>query len=132
MVESIRILIVDDQPRTRQSLKALVGTWLQTLEISEAVNGAEAVRRVAELKPDVVLMDVLMPEMDGLQATRLIKATSPQVKVILLSLYAEYRKDAALVGADAFFAKGEPPQQLLEMLAILARPQRDQSSKNPS
>ncbi len=132
MVESLRVLIVDDQPRTRQSLKALVITWLQTSEVSEAANGAEAVRLAAEFKPDLVLMDVLMPEMDGLQATRLIKAMSPQVKVILLSLYAEYRKDAAPAGADAFFAKGEPPQQLLELLAAFAKSKRDQESKDLS
>lgn len=129
MVESIRILIVDDQPRTRRSLKALVATWLQDAEISEAVNGAEAVRLAAELEPDLVLMDVRMPEMDGLQATRLIKAQASQAKVILLSLYAEYRLEAAQAGADAFFAKGEPLQQLLELLATL-KPKRDQAGEN--
>ncbi len=120
MAGHMQILIVDDQPRARQSLKALLATWPQVEEIREAANGQEAMRLVEESRPDVVLMDVRMPEMDGLEATRLIKARWPQVKVIVLSMYADYMADALAAGADAFVSKGEPPDRLLATLASVA------------
>jgi len=119
MAGHMQILIVDDQPRARQSLKALLATWPQVKEIREAANGQEAVRLVEESRPDVVLMDARMPEMDGLEATRLIKARWPQVKVIVLSMYADYRTDALAAGADAFVSKGEPPERLLATLTAV-------------
>jgi CheY-like chemotaxis protein len=88
-------------------------------EIREASDGQEAVHLVEESCPDIVLMDVHMPEMDGLQATRLIKTKWPQVPVILLSMYAEFLDDAAVAGADAFFVKGDSPQQLLALLSAV-------------
>jgi DNA-binding NarL/FixJ family response regulator len=119
MAGHMQILIVDDQPRARQSLKALLVTWSQVKEIREAANGQEAVHLVEESQPDVVLMDARMPEMDGLEATRLIKARWPQVKVIVLSMYADYMADALAAGADAFVSKGEPPERLLATLAAI-------------
>jgi DNA-binding NarL/FixJ family response regulator len=119
MVEPIRVLIVDDQPRARKSLKALLATWSRGAEIHEAGDGREAVRLVKELGPDVVLMDVRMPEIDGLQATVQIKALRPEVKVIVLSMYPEYRSEALAVGADAFVGKGEAPERLLDLLSAL-------------
>jgi len=73
-------------------------------------------RLIEESRPDVVLMDVRMPEMDGLQATRFIKTRWPQVKVILLSMYGEYMTQALEAGADASVGKGEPPGTLLATL----------------
>jgi len=119
MMEPIRVLIVDDQPRARKSLKALLATWPCAGEICEAGDGREAVRLVKELGPDVVLMDVRMPEIDGLEATVQIKALRPQVKVIVLSMYPEYRGEALAVGADAFVGKGEAPERLLDLLTAL-------------
>ena len=116
MSEQIRILVVDDQPRTRQSLKALLATCPQVKEVKEAALAREAVRVMQESQSDVVLMDVRMPEMNGLQATRLIKAKWPQVKVIVLTLYAEYAAAAQAAGADAFVCKGEPTEKLLTTL----------------
>jgi YesN/AraC family two-component response regulator len=113
----VRVLIVDDQPRARKSLTALLSTWPQACEVQEAVNGREAMRMVEELQPDVVLMDVRMPELNGLQATTQIKLLWPQVKVIVLSMYAEYRIEALSAGADAFVAKDEAPHTLLQVLA---------------
>jgi DNA-binding NarL/FixJ family response regulator len=108
MSEPIRVLVVDDQPRARQSLKTLLVTCPQVIEVREAALAREAMRLIGESQPDVVLMDVQMPEMNGLQATRLVKAQWPQVKVIILTLYAEYASEARAAGADAFICKGEP------------------------
>jgi two-component system NarL family response regulator len=72
---------------------------------------------VKELQPDVVLMDLRMPELDGLKATTQIKMLWPHVKVIVLSMYAEYHLEALAVGADAFVAKGDAPDTLLRLLA---------------
>jgi DNA-binding NarL/FixJ family response regulator len=119
MAETIRILIADDQPRARQSAKALLSTWSQVPQVHEAGNGREAVRLVEELRPDVVLMDVRMPEADGLEATAQIKARWPQVKVIVLSMYAEHREEALSAGADAFVSKGEAPETLLDLLSAV-------------
>jgi DNA-binding NarL/FixJ family response regulator len=119
MTEPIRVLIVDDQPRARKSLKALLSTWPVLQEATEAANGQEAVQLVEEGQPDVVLMDICMPGMDGLQATRLIKARWPQVKVIVLTMYGEYEAEAMAVGADAFVTKGEPADGLLATLSAV-------------
>jgi DNA-binding NarL/FixJ family response regulator len=117
IAEPIRILIVDDQPRARKSVRALLSTWQRVGEIYEAGNGREAVQLARECQPDVVLMDVRMPEVDGLEATVQIKALWPQVKVVVLSMHLEYRDEALAAGADAFVGKGEPADRLLAVLA---------------
>lgn len=119
VTEPIRILIADDQPRARKSLKALLSTWARVGDIHEAGNGLEAVQLVQELQPGVVLLDVRMPEMDGLQATTRIKALGSRFKVIVLSMYPEYRDQALAVGADAFVSKGEAPDRLLEVVSAV-------------
>jgi len=116
---SLRILIVDDQPRARQSLRALLAARFQVDQVHEAGNGAQALACVEAYCPDVVFMDARMPELDGIEATRMIRRASPQVKVIVLSMYPEYRAPALAAGADAFFSKGEPPDELLAVLTRL-------------
>ena len=117
MVKPVRVLIADDQPRALKSLAALLSTWPRVGRVQEATNGREAVQMVKAWQPDVVLMDVRMPEMDGLAATAQIKASWPHVKVIVLSIYAEYHDEALAAGADAFVPKGEAPHELLRLLA---------------
>ena len=119
MVEPIRVLIVDDQPRARKSVRALLSTWNGVLEIREAGNGREAVRLVEELPPDLVLMDARMPEMDGLEATRQIKARWPAVKIVVLSMYVENQDEALAAEADAFVGKGEAPEKLLDVVSAV-------------
>jgi DNA-binding NarL/FixJ family response regulator len=119
MVEPIRVLIVDDQPRARKSLQALLSTWSRVGEMHEASDGREALQLVKELQPEVVLMDVRMPEIDGLEATVQIKARWPQVKVVVLSMYPEYQAEALAAGADAFVGKGEAPYKLLDLLSVV-------------
>lgn len=124
MVELIRVLIADDQPRARQGMKALLASLPRVEEVREAADGQEAVRLIEASRPDVVLMDVRMPNMDGLEATRLIKKRWPQVKVIVLSMYAEYMNEALTAGADAFVSKGASPEKLLAALETVTANRR--------
>lgn len=120
MVQSLRILIVDDQPRARQSLHALIVSGLHPEIIGEAANGIEALVQVAQFNPNVVVMDARMPELDGIETTRRIKTQSPATRVIVISLYSEYRDAALAAGADAFIRKGDPPEKLLATLKAVA------------
>lgn len=116
MCRHLRILIADDSARTRQSIRALVSTHPAVEGLSEAADGCEAVILAETWIPDAVLMDIRMPVMDGLQATRTIKARWPHIKVIVLSMYGDYEAQALAAGADAFVNKGEPPTRLLQAL----------------
>lgn len=117
---NLRILIVDDLARARQSMKALLSTHPSVEALKEATNGREAIALVESWTPDAVLMDVRMAEMDGLQATRAIKARWPGMKIIVLSMYGDYEAQALEAGADAFVNKGEPPARLLQALDAVA------------
>jgi CheY-like chemotaxis protein len=121
MHSELQILIVDDQYHARRSLQALIATRFQLVKTCEATNGIEAIQCLEECKPDLILMDVRMPEMDGIEATRIIKTKSEHTPVIVLSMYPEYRESAIAAGADSFFSKGESPEQLLLALtAVIA------------
>jgi DNA-binding NarL/FixJ family response regulator len=115
----MQVLIVDDQPRTRQSLKLLLKTVPAITEIREAADGLEALDAVREAQPQVVIMDARMPNLDGLEAIRIIKASWPKTRVILLSMYQEYQEGAKGLDIDAFVSKGDPPEKLLEQVCAL-------------
>jgi CheY-like chemotaxis protein len=127
MNERMRILIVDDLARARQSMKALVGTHPAVIALNEATSGREAIELVASWGPDAVLMDVCMGEMDGIEATKAIKARWPNIKVIVLSMNGDYEAQALEAGADAFVNKGEPPARLLQALDVVAGVQEGES-----
>jgi DNA-binding NarL/FixJ family response regulator len=132
MNHRIRALIADDQLRARRSLKALLTTLPQIEQVREAVNGCEGIRLVEESQPDLAIFDVRMPEMDGLEATRVVRARWPKIKIIILSMYEDHASDALAAGADAFFCKGEPPQGLLDTIDALTAPLQDQLSSPPA
>jgi CheY-like chemotaxis protein len=119
MERTHRILIVDDQPRVRQSMRALLGSGMLLNEVREAANGVEALRCLETFHPDLVLMDIWMPEMDGIEATQIIKSRYPQVKVVLFSIYPGYQQTAMAVGADAFIAKEKPLELLSTTKSVL-------------
>jgi DNA-binding NarL/FixJ family response regulator len=120
MVERVhQVLIVDDQPRARQSLKALLATWLEASEIEAVSSAGEALRFIEGSRPDVILMDARMPGMDGLEATRFIKTRWPEVKIVVLSIYPDYEVPALAAGADAFACKSELPEHLLAILPVV-------------
>ncbi len=107
-----RVLVVDDQRPTREGLRALLGLLPGVVWVGAAATGGEAVALAAERRADIVLMDVQMPEMDGLEATRRIKRQRPEVRVIVLTLHGDYRAQALAAGADVFLVKGGPPEWL--------------------
>jgi DNA-binding NarL/FixJ family response regulator len=115
----MRIVIADDQKRTRQSLRALLSTSLPGIEIWEAANGAEALRLAEDTHPQLVVMDIRMPEVDGIAAIRGIKSRWPQIKVLVLSMYPGRQEEALAAGADLFVGKGESPERLLCALTSL-------------
>ena len=117
----IRLVVADDRQRSRRALRALFGTCPDLLVVGEASNGAEAIELVARTQPDVAIMDLRMPLVDGLQATARIRRQWPRVRVLILSLAVEARAEALTVGADAFVAKGDPEDLLLETIRDLAR-----------
>jgi DNA-binding NarL/FixJ family response regulator len=112
----VRIVIADDRPTTRRGLKALLTEFAQVEVVGEAADGQESVDLVAEYKPDVVLMDMQMPVMDGLEATRRIKQRWPEVRVIALTIYTKYRAQALAAGADAFLLKDGAPDKLADAI----------------
>jgi DNA-binding NarL/FixJ family response regulator len=113
MTNQIRAIIADDRPRSRDGLRALLATTPEIAVVSEAANGQQAVHQAETLQPDVVLMDVYMPVLDGLQATRIIKESWPQIKVIILTIDSTCKVDALAAGADAFLVKGGLTTELL-------------------
>ena len=110
MGQCLKVLIVDNQRRARRSMRALLATWSAVAEIREAENGHDALGVAGEWQPDVIVIDVRTPEVNGLEVTRLIKARSPQVRVIALAVDPDCRAGALAAGADAFVCKCEPPK----------------------
>jgi DNA-binding NarL/FixJ family response regulator len=107
------VIIVDDNEVFRTSLRLLLEDY-GIFVAGEGEDGTEAIRLVAQLDPDVVVMDLRMPDMDGIQACQAIKADRPEVKVILLSAYDDMalRADAARADVDDYLIKGADPAQV--------------------
>ena len=113
-----RILIVDDKEQVRQDLRTLL-TLSEDIEIlGETANGLEAIRLVEILQPDVVLLDLEMPIMNGYDAVSAIKSLSPSRRVIVLTVhdYTAARQKAFQAGADSFIVKGSPVEQLIQVI----------------
>lgn len=121
MNEKLSLMIVDDNPHARKALAALISTQDWATDIIEASNGKDALQKIESQTPDMVLMDVQMPVMDGLQATGIIKSRWPQIKVIVLTIYADYRSEAYQAGADAFLVKGYPTEKMMSSIQDLLR-----------
>jgi len=113
-----KILLVDDVESVRWDLRTLL-TLSGDLEIvGEATNGLDAMRLTESLQPDVVLMDLEMPLMDGYEATRLIKSLCPSCRIIALTVhnYDEARKKACQSGVDTFIVKGAPIESIVQSI----------------
>ena len=120
---SIRVLVADDQSMVRAGFRMLLSDESDIEVIAEASNGIEAVDKAARFQPTVVLMDIRMPELDGLEATRRILADDHAARVIVLTTFDldEYVYEALRAGASGFVLKDEPPEQLLAAIRIVAR-----------
>jgi len=120
-VNTISILIVDDHPVVRQGIKSFLEVQGE-LEVKGAVsNGEEAIKAVEELQPDVVLMDLVMPGMDGIEAIRCIKSLRPNTRVIVMTSFAQDNKvfPAIKAGADGYLLKDILPADLLEAIKLV-------------
>jgi DNA-binding NarL/FixJ family response regulator len=119
----IRVLLADDEPLMREALRVFV-TWDPELQVvGEASTGVEAVRLVQELNPDVVLMDLQMPELDGIEATRTIAAAAPDTKVIVVSSHVteEHVLPALLAGAAGYMVKDSRPEEIVAAIKGVAQ-----------
>jgi DNA-binding NarL/FixJ family response regulator len=119
---SIRVLVADDQSMVRAGFRMLLSDQPDIEVVAEASNGIEAVDKAARFRPTVVLMDIRMPELDGLQATRRILSRDEATRVLILTTFDldEYVYEALRAGASGFVLKDDPPEQLLAAIHIVA------------
>ncbi|MEV0979714.1 MULTISPECIES: response regulator transcription factor [unclassified Streptomyces] len=119
---TIRVLIADDQMMVREGFSVLLNAMPDIEVVGEAVNGREAVDRVRELAPDVVLMDIRMPELNGIEATREIVAADASAKVLVLTTFDldEYVYQALRAGASGFLLKDASARQLADGVRVVA------------
>jgi DNA-binding NarL/FixJ family response regulator len=121
----IKVVVVDDQALVRAGFSVLVDSSPGLSVVGEAADGVAAVRVVRDTKPDVVLMDIRMPEMDGIEATRQIVAgrqdDGPRVLILTTFELDEYVYNALRAGASGFLLKDTPPENLLDAIRIIAR-----------
>ncbi|MER5277501.1 response regulator transcription factor [Streptomyces sp. NPDC002809] len=118
----IRVLIVDDQMMVREGFSVLLNAMPGIEVVGEAVNGRQAVTQVAALRPDVVLMDIRMPELNGIEATREIVAADADAKVLVLTTFDldEYVYQALRAGASGFLLKDASARQLADGVRVVA------------
>ncbi len=116
--ERIKVLIVDDHQVVRQGLRTFLDLNDDIQVVGEAGDGERAIEQVRELRPDVVLMDLVMPVLDGIEATRLLKALDPTIKVIALTSFTEDDKvfPAIQAGACSYLLKDVSPDDLVEAI----------------
>jgi signal transduction histidine kinase len=119
----MKLLLVDDHESIRKSLRQLIELKKDFQIVGEGANGSEAIDRVEALAPDIVLMDMNMPVMDGVQATRIIKERHPDIQVLALTAFADMSLVSEMVkaGASGYLLKGGSSKELLESLQAIAR-----------
>src|SRR5215216_3775855 len=119
---TIRVLVADDQSMVRAGFRLLLDGEQDIDVVAEADNGIEAVNKAARFHPTVVLMDIRMPELDGLEATRRILAADEAARVLILTTFDldEYVFQALSAGASGFVLKDDPPEQLIAAIRTVA------------
>jgi DNA-binding NarL/FixJ family response regulator len=119
---SIRVLVADDQSMVRAGFRMLLSGEPDIDVVAEAQNGVEAVEKAARFQPTVVLMDIRMPELDGLEATRRILAADAAARILILTTFDldEYIFEALRAGASGFVLKDDPPEQLIAAIRTVA------------
>ena len=119
---TIRVLVADDQSMVRAGFRMLLSGEEDIEVVAEASNGLEAVDKAARFHPTVVLMDIRMPQLDGLEATRRILASENTARILILTTFDldEYVYEALRAGASGFVLKDDPPEQLLAAIRVVA------------
>jgi CheY-like chemotaxis protein len=122
-VKAIRVLLVDDQPTVRRGLMMRLQLEPDITVVGEAQNGLMAIRAAGELRPDVMVMDYEMPEMNGIEAAQALTSAGTAVSVVMLSIHdnSSVRRAAACAGVRSFVAKHEPSEHLLAAIREAAR-----------
>lgn len=144
MNEAIRVLLVDDHAIMRDGLQSILSLEEDITVVGEAVNGFEAIAKVKELSPHVVIMDINMPGMDGVEATRKIKDDCPDIAILVLTMYDhdEYLFSMIRAGATGYLLKDAPSNELVQGIRaayrgesilhpVIARKLMDQYSNSP-
>lgn len=123
--ETIRVLITDDHTIVRSGVRLLLNAEPDMRVVGEALDGREALALCESLKPDVVLMDIAMPVMDGLEATSLLKERFPHIQVIILTMHRsdEYFFEVLKAGASGYILKAAKPGELVDAVRIVAQGQ---------
>ncbi len=119
---TIRVLVADDQSMVRAGFRMLLAGQDDIDVVAEAINGIDAVDKAARFRPTVVLMDIRMPELDGLEATRRILSADRETRILILTTFDldEYVYEALSAGASGFVLKDDPPEQLLAAIRTVA------------
>lgn len=117
-----RVLIVDDHAFIRRGVQTILHSYPEWEFCGEAENGKDAIRLADELKPEIIIMDVSMPGLNGIEATRAIRKLQPEVKIVLLTLHesAELLRSAFRAGARGYLLKTDAEQELVKALAVVA------------
>ena len=119
---TVRVLVADDQSMVRAGFRMLLSGEDDIEVVAEASNGLEAVDKAARFEPEVILMDIRMPELDGLEATRRILAANRSTRILILTTFDldEYVYEALRAGASGFVLKDDPPEQLIAAIRTVA------------
>jgi DNA-binding NarL/FixJ family response regulator len=119
----VKLLLVDDHALVREGIRSSLVHYPSISVVGEAANGKEAIRRCKELRPDIVLMDLNMPEMGGLEATPLLRKSCPEAKVIALTVHdsKEYVFQILRAGANGYVLKDTSPEELVRAIESVAR-----------
>jgi DNA-binding NarL/FixJ family response regulator len=129
--EELRILVADDHALMRRGIRTLLDDQRGWTVVAEARNGREAVDQAKRLKPDIAILDVTMPELDGLEATRQLRETVPNTKVLILTMHESRQMVRRLLeaGASGYVLKSDFPRSLVDALRSVSRDKRFLSSK---
>ena len=122
-VSKLRVLLADDHAVVREGLKALINGHLDMEVVGEAGDGSAACAKATELRPDIVVMDVSMPLINGVEATREVRRLRPEIKVLALTVHEErsYLRELMEAGAAGFVLKRSAPEDLVHALRVVAR-----------
>jgi len=131
MTEAIRVLVVDDHAVVRRGIRALLATEEAIEVVGEAQNGQEALEQIKVLRPDVILLDLIMPKVDGIEVTRQVVAQNPEARILVLTSFAADDKvfPAIKAGALGYLLKDSSPRELVRAIRQV---HRGESSLSPS